>query len=65
MWEQPNLFISLESDWRANATRPEALAACRRWREASPVLAGLSSPAEVVARCHDRADRTRSAAILA
>lgn len=62
--EEPNLWKLLERDWSVTAAGPEAVAACARWARSTPGLAGLTSPAEVVARCHERGDPGASAALL-
>lgn len=62
--EEPNLFRQLGNEWRAVGGGAEAAAACARWARSSPVLAGLASPAAVVALCQQRGDPARSAALL-
>ncbi|HET7488277.1 MAG TPA: hypothetical protein VFJ85_10130 [Acidimicrobiales bacterium] len=64
MTDAPNLFRLLENDWVATASGPAARRACRAWAAADPVLSGLTSPAEVVARCQRRGDPAGSAALL-
>ena len=62
--DEPNLFRQLGNEWRAVGGGAEAAAACARWARSSPVLAGLASPAAVVALCQQRGDPARSAALL-
>lgn len=62
--EEPKLFTRLSEEWRATATSPAATAACAEWARSSAALAGLTSPAAVVARCQERGNPAAAAAIL-
>ena len=59
-----NLFRVIERDWQREGASPPAQTALARWAEDQPALAGFTSPLEVVQRCHDRAQRDGSRALL-
>jgi hypothetical protein len=65
MWDGPNLYRMLETEWNQIAESTVARAACARWTSDDAVLEGIASPAEVVARCQARGDRAHAAAVLA
>ncbi len=65
MWDGPNLYRMLETEWNQIAESSRARSACARWARGDAVLEGIVSPAEVVARCQARGDGAHSAAVLA
>jgi hypothetical protein len=65
MWDGPNLYRMLDTEWNQIAESSVARGACARWASGDPVLDGIDSPAEVVARCQGRGDGAHSAAVLA
>jgi hypothetical protein len=65
MWDGPNLYRMLETEWNQIAESSRARAAYARWAKGDPVLEGIGSPAEVVAHCQARGNGAHSAAVLA
>jgi hypothetical protein len=65
MWDGPNLYRMLETEWNQIAQSYRARSACARWARGDAVLEGIVSPAEVVARCQARGHGAHSAAVLA
>ena len=54
------MFKRLERDWEIEGASPAAQAALARWARSQPALRAVTSPLEVVQRCHDRRDAAGS-----
>lgn len=59
-----NVIRALDLEWETLGASPPYRSALARWAEREPALAGPSSPAEVVAGCHSRADRVAANAVV-
>jgi hypothetical protein len=62
--DTPNPFRSLAREWAALGNTASARTALRRWAETEDVLAGFTSPTEVVASCQRRGDPRAANAVL-
>lgn len=64
MEQEPNVWRLLEDAWRDESETDPARAALARWAEADPVLAGFTTPRQVLRRCHHRNDPSGGRHIL-